>query len=243
MGQTYGEIQVNGTAVNAGNPLPVTGATANGSDVATGATTDAAASSDNGTFSLISLFKRLLQKFTTGIALGAGEAHLGEVGGLFADNGQTTTRPNDTTAYASGDLVANSVTAGSVVPLAFTVTRIAAGSAMIRRVRFKKSGTTITNASFRVHFYKTSPTPSNGDNGVWLTTESTYLGSVDCDLTSAAAKVFTDAAKVIAVPTIGSEIIFSLSSGQLIYGLIEARAAYTPIANEVFTVVLELAQN
>lgn len=163
-------------------------------------------------------------------------------GGVFADNGATFSRPNDTTAYAVGDLVANSVTAGSVVPMSFTVTRVAAGAAMIRRVRFKKSGTTITNAQFRLHLYKVSPTPSNGDNGAWLTTESTYLGSVDFDLTGGNARVFTDAAKVIGVPAVGSEIIFALTSGQVIYGLIEARAAYTPAANETFTVVLELAQ-
>lgn len=38
---------------------------ADGADVALGATTDAAATTDTGTFSFIALFKRLLQKFTT----------------------------------------------------------------------------------------------------------------------------------------------------------------------------------
>ena len=44
---------------------PWVGSVPDGNDAAEGATTDAAASSDAGTFSLIALFKRLLQKLTT----------------------------------------------------------------------------------------------------------------------------------------------------------------------------------
>ena len=50
------------------------------------------------------------------------------------------TRPADTTAYASGDLVANSTTAGSVIPMTFVIRPENRGS-MIRRARIKKSGT------------------------------------------------------------------------------------------------------
>lgn len=46
-------------------PATVTVTVADGTDVALGATTDAAASTDAGTFSLIALVKRLLQKLTT----------------------------------------------------------------------------------------------------------------------------------------------------------------------------------
>ena len=41
--------------------------------------------------------------------------------GDFFNQSQSFTRPGDTTPYASGDLVANSTTAGSVVPLTFTI--------------------------------------------------------------------------------------------------------------------------
>src|SRR6185437_974597 len=78
------------------------------------------------------------------------------------------TRPADTTAYATGDLVANSTTAGSVTPLSFTAPRYATGSGQVRRARLKKSTNTTTNATFRLHLYATSPTPTNGDNGAWL---------------------------------------------------------------------------
>lgn len=169
-----------------------------------------------------------------------GTAVLGFVGGITTRPSASFTRPNDTTAYASGDLVANSTTAGSVTPMQFTVARVAAGSGMIRRVRIRKTGTSITNASFRLHLYNSSPTVTNGDNGAWLTDQAaTYIGSLDVTMD----KVFSDGAAGNGVPTIGSEINFVLPSGQVIYGLLEARAAFTPTAQSVFTVDLEVVQN
>src|ERR1043166_3581382 len=82
------------------------------------------------------------------------------------------TRPNDTTAYASGDLVATSTTAGSVVPLQIDLGNVAAvghGITRIPRARLTKSGTSPTNANFRIHLYEAAPTPQNGDNGAWST--------------------------------------------------------------------------
>lgn len=182
-----------------------------------------------------------LKALLTGIVLAAGENHVGQVGGhaLVAAATQFA-RPGDTMAYASGDLVANSTTAGSVVSLQFTVARVAAGSGMIRRARLRKSGTGITNASFRLHLYKSSPTPANGDNGAWSTDKaSDYLGAFDVVVDRA----FTDGAAGNGVPTNGSEITFSLASGQIIYGLTEARGAYTPGNAETFDWSLEVLPN
>jgi hypothetical protein len=160
--------------------------------------------------------------------------------GLTTRPTATFNRPADTTAYASGDLVANSATAGSVVPMQFTVARVAAGSGMIRRLRIRKTGTSVTSALFRLHLYNVSPTPSNGDNGAWLTDQSAeYVGSLDVTLD----KAFTDGATGNGLPTIGYEINFKLSSGTVLYGLLEARGAYTPASGETFLVELEVLQN
>lgn len=149
------------------------------------------------------------------------------------------TRPSDTTAYASGDLVANSITAGSVVPMSFQVARNANQIATIKRVRLFSTSTVLTNASFRVHLYSTVPTASNGDNAAWLTTSSTYLGSFDVTLD----KAFTDGSKGFAIPTVGTEIPVTADSDGTIFALLEARAAYTPTSAEVFTLVLEGSQS
>lgn len=179
--------------------------------------------------------------------IAAGENHIGEVGGKIANPSANFTRPADTTAYASGDLVANSTSSASVAALQFTAARIAAGNLAIRRARLKKSGTTVTNASFRLHLYGANPASSsgiaNGDNGAWLTKQSSYLGSIDLDMSGGNGRVFSDAAQVIGAPAVGEEINVKLASGQIVYGLLEARAAYTPVSGETFTAELEVVQN
>lgn len=147
------------------------------------------------------------------------------------------TRPNNTTAYASGNLVANSTTAGSVVPMAIALGNyIATGQTRLTRVRLAKSGTTPTNASFRVHLFGALPTVANGDGGVWSANKAAnYLGSIDV----ASMKAFTDGCCDVGAATAGSEFLIRLPAGATIYALLEARAAYTPVANEVFTLTLE----
>lgn len=147
------------------------------------------------------------------------------------------TRPSDTTAYASGDLVANSTTAGSVTPMSWPVSRVAGSGGMIRRARIRKSGTGITNASFRLHLYSVAPTAANGDNGAWSTSgAANYLGAIDVTVD----KAFTDGAAGNGAPNAGSEINFTSDT---VYGLLEARGAYPPASAEVFTVDLEVLRN
>lgn len=151
------------------------------------------------------------------------------------------TRPNDAAVYASGDLVANSTSPGSVTPLSFTTGGVNGLAVQVRRVRLSKSSTTVTLATFRLHLFSTNPAPpTNGDNGALATARSGYAGYIDLDMTAASARTFSDGVEVIGVPAIGSEItIRSADGSNAIYGLLEARAAYTPTANEVFTVEIE----
>ncbi len=168
--------------------------------------------------------------------LAASEAHIGLVTGSTAIVSANFTRPADTSVYAIGDLIANSTTAGSVVPMSFDIARINDGPLSIRAARIEKTGTSITNAAARVHLYRTSPTVTNGDNGVWLSTKSGYLGALDVVID----KAFSDGAKGRGVPTTGAEIIALPTSGaKTIFGLLEARNTYTPGNAEVWTVELE----
>lgn len=150
------------------------------------------------------------------------------------------TRPADTTAYASGDLVANSTTVGSVAPLNFPACSNGIGRSMqIRRVRIGKSGAGVTNASFRVHLFNVLPTVStNGDNGAITiaTGAAKYLGKVDVTVD----QLFTDGAAGQATTEINC---FPVGGASNLYGLLEARGAYTPASAEVFTVSLEIVQD
>ena len=154
--------------------------------------------------------------------------------------GTTITRPTpDTNIYAAGDLVANSTTAATVnaAPCTIAAARGTDIVSVATRCQLKKTGTSLTNAIFRVHFYNAATTVSNGDNGAWLTPNANYLGFFDVTCTQA----FTDGAIGVGIPGSGSMMTFAPATGTSnLYFLIEARAAYTPISAEVFTVSLEV---
>lgn len=191
--------------------------------------------------SLIALLPASLGPKTSGGALAVVPAtdaiHI--TGGITANVTGAFNRPANTTAYDVGDLVANNTTAGAVTPITMSIARVAAGSGIVRRVRLRKSGTSLVNASFRVHLFETTPTVANGDNGAFLPNNvAGYLGSADVTMTQA----FSDG-------TWGSsdasfmDLNFKLGSGSLVHALIEARAAYTPTSAETFTVALEVLQD
>lgn len=161
------------------------------------------------------------------------------VGGNSVVVGGTFNRPADTTAYASGDLVANSTTAGSVTPISAAAARVNAGTGVIRRVRLTTSKTGLVGTEvFRVHLFKNSPTVTNGDNGVFAAAgiAAIALGRVDVTLDY----VYSDGSKGF----VATDIVFDAGAAtQNIYALIEARGAYTPASGETFTLALEVLQD
>ena len=164
------------------------------------------------------------------------------VTGLITNPSGSFSRPADTTAYAIGDLVANSTTAGSVTPISVTAARVAGGSFMLRRLKLKKTNVSTTNAQFRIHIYSAAAaiTCTNGDNGAWSTNQSAnYIGAFDVIVD----RVFTDGSVGMATPVVGFEMSVDLSSGTDFYALIEARAAYTPTSGETFTVTVDNLPN
>ena len=131
------------------------------------------------------------------------------------------TRPANTTAYATGQLVANSVTPASVVPMAFKLDNsFPMGQFRLTRARLFKSGAVITNATFRLHLYQALPaTITNGDGGVWLTSNSAdWLGNVDISSMLA----FSDGAAGTGSCPAGSEMIIRQGQGKVVYGLLAA---------------------
>lgn len=152
----------------------------------------------------------------------------------------TFTRPADTNAYTSADLVANSTTAGDVVAVELKhIGNRPAGTGIIRRVGLRKSTVGTTNASFRVHLMRDDPaTVTNGDNGAFsISGAANYLGYADVTI----AQAFTDGAVGFAAPAVGSEFMIRLGPAeQDIWAMVEARGAYTPGSAEIFTVGVDL---
>jgi hypothetical protein len=145
-------------------------------------------------------------------------------------------RVADTTQYASGDIVANSATAGSVVPIELKAPLFAGGEGRINAVRLTKSSSSVTAAAFRVHFFRAAPTVTSGDNAALAISNGVakgYLGSVDVTIGQALGDgAFGRADATIIFETVKPET--------KIYALIEARGAYTPASAESFKIELEL---
>ncbi len=165
------------------------------------------------------------------------------IGGGFSV-GAAFTRPTDTTQYTSGDLIANSTTNTSVVPLNFVnLTPTPNQPFAVIGARFKKSTTSLTTASVRLHLFHTLPVPSVGDNAAFdstgalgLATVDGYIGYIDATFDTSA----TAGASARGVPTSpGSASIIAVSPTGGLWGLLEARSAYTPGNAEVITVSVE----
>jgi len=149
---------------------------------------------------------------------------------------QTITRPSDTTAYASGDLVANSTTAGSVTPFAFRVGK--AAGVKLWRVSLAKSAASVTNASFRVHLHNDSPTVANGDNGAISSIAASYIGFVDIAAPATAFSNTFVASGIYVNNSLAAPLFLTADVDGRIYGLLEARGAYTPASDETFAITL-----
>lgn len=159
-------------------------------------------------------------------------------GALIQSN--TIIRPADTTAYASGDLVANSVTAGSVVPFTFAgAARQAGYRSIIKQVGLIASQKLLTNASFRLHLLTELPTLTSGDNAALelATKLHKYLGFVDVALT---LNETTQGSAGWGYPPMRE--IGYLSTSLNLFGLLEARAAYVPASAQTFKVLLGMDQ-
>lgn len=144
---------------------------------------------------------------------------------------QTITRPNDSTAYTIGDLVANNVTAGSVTPFSLYIPY---GRGLeLMRAALIKSTATVANSSFRLHLFRDSPTVTNGDNGALSALQAGYFGSVDV---TGATPTLTGSGR--AVGSAATNFVINTDLDQLVFVLVEALAAYAPGAQETFSLQL-----
>lgn len=148
----------------------------------------------------------------------------------------TITRPADTIAYASGDVVADSTTAASV--LKFPAVCGDGGGAVIRSAMFSSSIVPATKLSADLFLFHTAPASYGNDNEAFALSDADLLncvGVISLDGTVAAnVKVSTLNCVVInqglAMP------VKSLATDRALYGVLVARNGYTPGSGEVITI-------
>lgn len=161
---------------------------------------------------------------------------------IFATIDDTFDRPADTSVYADEDLIANSTTAGDVVPLAFSVSVGNGRGVRITKAKLIKSGIVVTNATFSLYLYAEEPVVVNGDNGALSTDEASFIGQINFPIMTAYTD---DASSLIHSGSVSggfNAIEHYMRTTDTIYGLLKAEAAYTPASAETFTVILTIEQ-
>lgn len=169
------------------------------------------------------------------------------VGGYSNQVTASFTRPNDTNAYASGDVVCNSTSAPACMTFD-KVSRDTAKSAVITGAILVDSANQATKLDADLFLFHTTLTP-DADNAAFTPTDAEMLTCIGTITISGSNAKSGDATSgtggnciTMAAPT--CNIPFrTLSNDDNLYGVLVARNAYTPVADEVFTVKLLLLQD
>lgn len=162
------------------------------------------------------------------------------------------TRPNDTTAYATGEAVTNSTT----VPVALTfagAARFAGGGGRITGAQLLDSANVATKGKFELWLFAgaAAPAPDN-DNAVFTPTDAELADLVAViqlldtnafvgDATAGAGGNATYVGTHLTVPNFGIPFRCNAAVTSL-FGLLVVRNAYVPVALEVFTLSLLIDQ-
>lgn len=160
-------------AFDSADPVPV------GGD-AIGAPDDVAADSDEGSFSLIALFKRLLTVLAGMLSGGAAKsvALQKQVAGMCNNDNLVEAAGN----YAAGDLLANSDTNEEGLPWEFAgVARVENGTGTIVGASVRVTAASMT-ARIRIHLFNSYPSGELDDNAarsILVGSAQNYLGFID----------------------------------------------------------------
>jgi hypothetical protein len=220
------------------------GTTADGDDVALGAKADAAATTDAGTFSLIALFKRLLERMTT-LVKAAGQAAMAGSHPVVIASDQTAvavktgqilisqeiTRPSDTTAYAANDVVGP--TGGAAVGVLADFFSANGASGYIVKVELE-TDQAANVTPFRIYFFHTAPT-AIADNAAFTLLYADVakrIGYVDIGNMSQEGSGSTGAAGYWT----GQIAAKAAAADNDLYYVIVTKSAFTPASAQKLTV-------
>jgi len=152
----------------------------------------------------------------------------------------TLTLTSATTAYAIGNLIASSATAGSVVVPSFAIAT-SGGAAVINKLLLTSNDSTSTawgSAQIQVDLWTTAPTFTNGDRAAFVVATGTaaHRAAFTCTM----SPEYGDGVYAECTPNYGSEAV-KLASGTTIYWTLQALTiSGVTGASKVFTLTAEL---
>jgi hypothetical protein len=166
-----------------------------------------------------------------------------EVKGLNRTISAGFTRPNDTTAYAAGDVVSNSTSAPTIMIFP-RATSQAGGNGIIQQAILVTSASVATKPDLELWLFDTTVTMDN-DNAAFTPTDAemlTLVGVIRFPTSSFVVGTATAGAGGNAacdVQNLGIPINTKNGDNSL-YGILVVRNAYVPVAEEVFTVRIKV---
>lgn len=172
-----------------------------------------------------------------------GEARV-VAGGYQARITATKTRPSDTTAYAAGDVLNESDSAGTGWTFS-SCARLNGGSGIIQGATLIDSANQTTKGSFELWLFRNAPAADN-DNAVFTPTDAELLDVVAVipfstvyvgDATSGANGNCVHLSQPVSIPFVCD------SDDTALYGVLVVRNAYTPVSAEVITINLKMLQD
>lgn len=152
------------------------------------------------------------------------------------------TRPANTTAYADGDCISASASAGDYLTLTDAASVNGYGGTIIGATLTKSAAGT-TNADFDVVVFDTEPTAGTfNDNAACAPTDAEAA-----DVCATIKLTATDHASDLSVNTVYQKPhnapFVCESDSTALYATLVARGAYTPASGEVFTLRLMILQD
>jgi hypothetical protein len=153
------------------------------------------------------------------------------------------TRPNDTTAYTAGDVVANSTSAPVVMTFSNVVAANGKGG-LIVNAKLLSSANQTTKGEFELWLFHTAPAAQN-DNAACAFSDA-EMANVAAVIQFPSGYAFVGnagagaAGNVLYQPDQVNKKFKCGASDTSLYGVLVVRNAYTPVALEVFTVTLEI---
>lgn len=147
------------------------------------------------------------------------------------------TRPNDTTAYAALDVIAESASAGTVWTFA-GIGPSGGGKVTINQLTLKVDVSDVPAgmAQFRLHLYSSSPTAIN-DNATFNLPSgdrAKYLGYIQTPIPIDLGDTLWSATEDLAAP-VRKQVVLESST---VYGILQTVGAFTPTAQAVKTLTL-----
>ena len=183
------------------------------------------------------------------VTLAAGTSSIGSVnntGAQFSKINISTTNftcPSSAAAHAANAVVSNSTTAGTYLTFS-NVLPVSAGDGYVVAVRASTYASTGSPSTFstalRLHLYKNIPdaSVSLNDNAAFTLKNADWanrIGYVDLSGWTSAGTGSDTSICFGSFPGTGANLPLELASGSTtLYGIVETRAAFTPIASQVF---------